>query len=348
MDTATMTPKTGPSAKRSLDIHAHMNVAEVMEWAKGHGVVHLEPPADRITDAMRKETDAWNNKNRKAMYDMTTRLELMDQTGVDVQALTASSVMSPTCWAPPDEALKMQQKLNDRIAEMMAEHPEHFTGLGEIPLHSPALAIQEMTRCINDLGFIGVQVSSTAGDMELGDKRLWPVWEKAEALGALVYLHPSGTTDARQWPWQVWNSIGQPFEEAMGMASLMYEGAIDAFPGLKVCVAHGGGYLPYYIGRLDRNYIEKPYTKINMTRLPSEYLKFFYYDSCVYNVDILEHLVEKVGADRVILGSDFPVGEEKPIAFVNKSTRLSADDKEKIIWKNVTTLFRVPDAAKAA
>jgi aminocarboxymuconate-semialdehyde decarboxylase len=343
-----MTPNARPSTARSFDIHAHMNVPEVMAWAKGHGVVHLDPPAERITDDMRKETLAWNAKNARAMNDMAVRLEIMDRTGVDVQALSASSVMSPTCWASPDEALKMQQRLNDRIAEMMAEHPARFSGLGEIPLHSAALAIQEMTRCINELGFIGVQVSSTAGEMELGDKRLWPVWEKAEALGALVYLHPSGTTDARQWPWQIWNSIGQPFEEAMAMASLMYEGALDAFPQLKICVAHGGGYLPYYIGRLDRNYLEKPYTKINMIRSPSEYLRFFYYDSCVYNVDILEHLVDKVGADRVILGSDFPVGEEEPVMFVKNSIRLSAEDKEKIIWKNAATLFRVPGTAKAA
>ena len=228
---------------------------------------------------------------------------------------------------------------------MMAAHPARFAGLGEIPLHSPRLAIEEMTRCMNELGFIGVQVSSTAGEMELGDKALWPVWEKAEELGALVYLHPSGSTDRRQAVWQIWNSIGQPFEEAMAMASLMYEGVLDAFPRLKICVAHGGGYLPYYIGRLDRNYHEKPYTRINMTRTPSEYLKCFYYDSCVYNIDILEHLVDKVGADRVILGSDFPVGEEEPVAFVNKSTRLSAADKDKIIWQNAAALFRVPAAA---
>jgi aminocarboxymuconate-semialdehyde decarboxylase len=164
-------------------------------------------------------------------------------------------------------------------------------------------------------------------------------------LGALVYLHPSGSTDRRQAPWQIWNSIGQPFEEAMAMASLMYEGVLDAFPRLKICVAHGGGYLPYYIGRLDRNYLEKPFTKVNMTRSPSEYLNCFYYDSCVYNVDILEHLVTKVDVDRVILGSDFPVGEDEPVEFVNKSTKLSDTEKEMIIWKNAAALFRVPAAA---
>ena len=340
-----MTSQTAPSRRRSLDIHAHMIVPEIMAWAKGHGVTNVEPPAERITEAMRKETVAWGERNGTIMRDTGLRLEAMDRTGVDVQALSLSSVMSPTCWAPPKEALQKQRQVNDRIAEMMAQHPTRFSGLGEIPLHDPALAIAEMKRCMEELGFIGVQVSSTAGEWELGDKALWPVWEKAEELGALVYLHPSGSTDRRQSYWQIWNSIGQPFEEAMAMASLMYEGVLDAFPKLKICVAHGGGYLPYYIGRLDRNYLEKPYTRVNMTRTPSEYLKCFYYDSCVYNVDILEYLVGKVGANRVILGSDFPVGEEEPVAFVRKSTRISDADKEKIICGNAAELFRVPAAA---
>ncbi len=249
-----MTMNSEPSRKRALDIHAHMIVPEIMTWAKGHGVVNIEPPAERITEEMRKETDAWGARNGAIMRDIGMRLECMDRTGVDVQALSLSSVMSPTCWARPAEALKMQQRVNDRIAEMMAAHPDRFSGLGEIPLHSPSLAIDEMTRCVNELGFIGVQVSSSAGEMELGDRQLWPVWEKAEELGALIYLHPSGSTDRRQASWQIWNSIGQPFEEAMAMASLMYEGVLDAFPRLKICVAHGGGYLPYYVGRLDRNY----------------------------------------------------------------------------------------------
>ncbi len=331
------------TAQRSIDIHAHMNVLEVMEWAKEHRTRSIEPPADRLTDTMRQETATWFAKNALAMRDINVRLAIMDRTGVDVQVLSVSSVVTPTCWAPPDEALTMQQKLNARIAQMIADHPDRFLGLGEIPLHSPALAIQEMTRCMTELGFVGVQIPSIVGDMELGDRRLWPVWEKAEELGAVVYLHPSGSSDPRQEAWQIWNSIGQPFEEAMAMASLIYEGVMDAFPRLKVCVAHGGGYLPYYIGRLDRNYLEKPYTRINMTRSPSEYLKCFYYDSCVYDVEILERLVDKVGAERIILGSDFPVGEEEPVEFVRKSTRLSDNEKAMILSSNASSLFSRPD-----
>jgi predicted TIM-barrel fold metal-dependent hydrolase len=139
---------TPDPAKRPLDIHANMVVPDIMAWAKGHGVVNIEPPAERITAAMRQETLTWGDKNAAIMRDINLRLEAMDRTGVEV---------------------------NDAITAMMAAHPGRFAGRGEIPLHSPRLAIEEMTGCINELGFIGVQVSSTAGDMELGEKALWLV-----------------------------------------------------------------------------------------------------------------------------------------------------------------------------
>ena len=136
--------------KRSFDIHAHMVVPEIVAWAKGHGVVNIEPPAERISAEARQETQAWGDKNAAVMRDINLRLAAMDRTGVDVQALSLSSVMSPTCWAPPEVALQKQRQVNDAIATMMVAHPGRFAGLGEIPLHSPRLAIEEMTRCVNE------------------------------------------------------------------------------------------------------------------------------------------------------------------------------------------------------
>jgi aminocarboxymuconate-semialdehyde decarboxylase len=193
---------------------------------------------------------------------------------------------------------------------------------------------------MRELGLAGVGISTTAGDMELGDARLRPFWEKAEELGAVVYIHPAGNTGPRFEKWYLWNSIGQAFEEAMAIASLFYEGILDAFPQLKICVSHGGGYMPYYMGRIARNYLEKPATRINMKKSPADYLRMLYYDSCVYETEVLEALVKRVGADRVVLGSDYPVGEPKPIEFV-ESCALSADDKAKIVGENAARLFGV-------
>ena len=180
----------------------------------------------------------------------------------------------------------------------------------------PTLAAAELARCMTELKLAGVGISTTARDIELGDRRLRPFWEAAEAHGAVVYIHPAGNPDRRFEKWYLWNSIGQAFEEAMAIASLFYEGILDAYPKLKICVSHGGGYMPYYMGRIARNYLDKPATRVNMSKSPAEYLRMLYFDSCVYETEVLEALVKRVGADRVLLGSDYPVGEPKPIEFI--------------------------------
>ena len=126
----------------------------------------------------------------------------------------------------------------------------------------------------------------------------------------------------------------------MAMSSLIYEGVMDRYPKLKICIAHGGGYLPFYPGRVDRNYYDKPYLRRDMKRSPSAYMKQkFYYDTCVYDPDMMDFLIKKVGADRIVLGSDYPVGETDPVAFVRNAKGLSAADKEKILSKNATKLL---------
>jgi aminocarboxymuconate-semialdehyde decarboxylase len=267
----------------------------------------------------------------------------MDDQGVDIQVLTLSLISHHTYWAGADEetSYRMERLANDRMAEIIHKYPGRFVGLGGVPLHSLQLAVNELERCMGELGFKGVQVSSTAaGDMELGDERLRPFWKRCEELDAAVYLHPAGVWDLRYAKHQLWNSIGQPLEEAMAMASLMYEGVLDDFPKLKICVAHGGGFSPYYAGRLDRNYFDKPYLRLKMTCSPSDYLKkSFSYDTCVYNPEMLDTLVDKVGAGRIVLGSDYPVGEDDPVGFVRRSKKLSAKEKEDILQNNAAKML---------
>ena len=266
----------------------------------------------------------------------------MDKANIDVQVLTGSLVHQNTNWADPEKSLKIEQLINNRIAEIVNSTPDRYVGLGGVPLQHTAMAVKELERCVNELGLSGVQISSTAGSRELGDRRVFPFWKRAEELGTLIYIHPAGITDARYKKFDLWNSMGQPLEEAMAMASLFYEGVLDQFPKLKICIAHGGGYLPFYTGRFDRNYRDKPHTGVNMSKSPSQYLRHFHYDSCVYNLDMLEFLVKKVGADRIMMGSDYPVGESDPVGFVRRSRNISAADKEKIIWRNAARLLRIP------
>ena len=153
-------------------------------------------------------------------------------------------------------------------------------------------------------------------------------------------IHAEGIRDLWFQKYALWNSAGQSIEETRCMASLIYEGTMDRFPRLKLCVAHGGGFLPYYAGRIDRNYIEKAFTRVNLTKTPSDYLKQnFWYDTCIYNDDQFDYLVEKVGAERILMGSDFPVGEEDPVQFVKRCRRLSSAAKERILGLNAAELL---------
>ena len=336
----------GPARKPIvIDFHAHIGVPEVAAYAAPHSVSRAggRTPVDpRMTEAAKRIEADWIGKVRERTANYDRRIRDMDEAGVDIQVLTLSLISHHTYWAGADEetSYKMERLANDRMAEVIAKYPGRFVGLGGVPLSSPQLCINELERCMGELGFRGVQVSSMAGDMELGDPKLRPFWKRCEELDAAVYLHPAGVWDQRYQKHQLWNSIGQPLEEAMAMSSLIHEGVLDEFPKLKICVAHGGGYLPYYAGRSDRNYHDKPFLRLSMTGSPSEYLKrSFHYDTCVYNAEVLDTLIDKVGPERIVLGSDYPVGEDDPVGFVVQSKKLSGQDKEDILQNNAAKLL---------
>jgi aminocarboxymuconate-semialdehyde decarboxylase len=334
-------PRRWPCA---IDMHAHLMIPQMYRITGPHSMFVKSNTDPNMSEAAKKVVRDRDAFIESRMSDTTERLARMDAMGVDVQVLSSSLVQQCTYWAEPQESLRMERMLNERMAEVVAANPQRYIGLGGVPLHAPDLAAAELTRCMTELKLAGVGISTTARDMELGDRRLRPFWEAAEAHGAVVYIHPAGNPDRRFEKWYLWNSIGQAFEEAMAIASLFYEGILDAYPKLKICVSHGGGYMPYYMGRIARNYLDKPATRVNMSKSPAEYLRMLYFDSCVYETEVLEALVKRVGADRVLLGSDYPVGEPKPIEFI-ESCALSAQEKADIIGGNAARLFGVKVAA---
>jgi aminocarboxymuconate-semialdehyde decarboxylase len=325
--------------QRAIDFHAHVLVPEVYAVAAEHNIFSELPSDPGVTDEMRDKIRDRAGMVLARMSDLTDRIAKMDAMGVDIQVLSASLVHQGLEWADAQISLRLARTTNDWIANAVATHSRRFIGLGTLPLHVPPLAVAELERCVRNLGLSGVAISTTAAGMELGDAKLRPFWAKAEELGALIYIHPGGNRDARFKRFHLWNSVGQAFEEAMAIASLMYDGVLEAFPRLKICVSHGGGYMPYYMGRIDRNYAEKANTRVNMTKPPIEYLRMLYFDSCVYERPVLAHLVDKVGADRVVLGSDYPVGEVKPVEFVCETESLSAAQKDQIVRGNGAALL---------
>ena len=329
----------GRARPRAIDFHAHVIVPEVYAVAAQHNIFSELPTDGGVTDEMRRSIKDRAGTVLARMSDLTERIGNMDAMGVDVQVLSASLVHQGLEWADAQTSLRLARTTNDWIAKAVASQPTRLLGLGTLPLHVPALVVAELERCMRDLGLRGAAISTTAGAMELGDPQLRPFWAKAEELGAIVFIHPGGNRDARFKRYHLWNSVGQAFEEAMAISSLMYDGVLESFPGLKICVSHGGGYMPYYMGRIDRNYIEKANTRVNMNKPPIDYLRMLYFDSCVYERSVLQHLVEKVGAQRVLLGSDYPVGESKPIEFITDAAALSPGEKERIVGANAASLL---------
>lgn len=310
-----------------IDFHAHL----------------IDPAVYRETQAFSifaQTTDATRSASVIArMADLDARIAAMDAMDVGMQVLSASLVHQCTYDAEPETGLRLDAAMNDMMARAVAAHPDRLRGLGSVPLQAPDMAVRELTRCMSELGLSGVTISTRVRDREIGDAALRPFWEAVEALGAVVFIHPAGNHDPRFRKWQLWNSIGQSFEEAMAIASLFYEGILDAYPRLKIVVSHGGGYMPFYLGRIARNYLEKPATRANMSKPPIEYLRMLHYDTCVYDPDTLADLVRIVGAERIVMGSDYPVGEMRPAQFVRDCAALDAAGRELVLAGNAERLL---------
>jgi aminocarboxymuconate-semialdehyde decarboxylase len=243
-------------------------------------------------------------------------IEDMDARGIDVAVVTASTVLQGTSWADPDTDLELCRRCNDTVAEWVARYPKRFVGSAVLPLQDVPASIAEMKRT----AFKVVNAGSSYNGLYLGDPAFHTFWEAVDAFGLTVWIHPEGVRDPWFQRYALWNSAGQSIEEAKVMASLVYEGVMHKHPDLKVVIAHGGGYFPHYLGRMDRNHANRPDTVKNTGgRKPSDFLRSFHYDTCVYDPQVLKVLLERVGADRLVMGSDYPVGEKDPIAFIKQN-----------------------------
>jgi len=254
----------------------------------------------------------------------------MDKFGIGMHVVSLIGVSCNTDWAEPQEAAAMNRHANEMNAEWVRQYPGRFVGSFTLPLQGMTLAMTELDYAVNTLKLRVASVSSNCRGDYLGEEKFRPLWEAIHSLGLAVFIHPHGMPDKRLQKYFLWNGIGQPMEETRVMTSLIFEGVLDKFPGLKIVMAHGGGYLPHYVGRLDRNYENNPASRVNMSRKPSEYLRDFYYDTCVYGADVLEALIKRVGVDRITFGTDYPVGERDPFATLTDCTMLSEADRTMI------------------
>lgn len=270
---------------------------------------------------------------------VAVRLADMDAQGIDVQWVSASpNHFYP--WAPEGLAVWAANEANRLVAEHVAQAPERLIGLGLIPLQHPERIVECLDDAVLGRGLAGVEISSFAGDVELSDERLEPFWARAAELGAVVFLHPFGCSlDERLDRFYLSNTVGQPAENAVALSHLIFAGVLDRHPDLKIVAAHGGGYLPFAIGRSDRAWRVRPEAQ-RCAHEPSSYLAKIWFDTVVHDPAALRHLVEVAGESRVLLGSDYPfdMGLDDPVEFV-RSAGLPADVAERILSGNADALL---------
>ena len=251
------------------------------------------------------------------------QVERMEKAGIDLSVLSASTVLQGSSWADAKTDLDFCRRTNDCIAGWVSRFPTRFMGSCVLPLQDRDASLAELARCADELGMRVVQLPAHVGGQYLGEAPLRTIWRAIDAGSLVAFVHPEGVADLWFQKYRMWNSIGQPIEEAKCITSMIYEGLLDEMPDLRIVLAHGGGMLPHNMGRLDRNVQHMPETMQNITRNPSSYLRSFYFDTCLYDATIAENLIRRAGSDRLLLGSDYPVGEEQPIRFIDAIGGLS-------------------------
>jgi len=236
------------------------------------------------------------------------RIRAMDEQGIDMEALS----INPYWYAAPrDLAAELIRVQNEKLAELCAARPDRFVAFATVALQHPDLAVQQLEYGVKKLGLRGMSAGGSVEGLELSDPKFHPVWAKAEELGVLIFIHPVGTPELKgrlQGNGGLENTIGNPLETTLALSHLIFEGTLDRFPGLKICGAHGGGYLPSYAPRSDHICLTFPdrCAAVPLKKKPTEYLKQLYFDALVFTPEALRHLVAQVGSSQIVMGTDYP------------------------------------------
>lgn len=276
---------------------------------------------------------------RAPFDDINVRLETMDRQGIDMQVV--SHMPNFGYWADRDLSEQIVIAANTLIADMVRDHPRRFVGLCLVSLQFPEVAARQLADAMASMGMRGVEIGTYVNGMDLDDERLEPFWAAAERLGALVFIHPSGSTlGERVAKYYLSNIIGNPLDTTIALSHLIFGGVLERYPRLKIVAAHGGGYLPSYLPRSDHGFEVRPEAQ-TIPHPPSYYLRRVWVDALVYQPDNVAHIIRTLGASQVVLGTDYPfdMGEEQPLSVLDGVSDLSSADRERITCGNALQLL---------
>ena len=272
---------------KTVDVHAHCAVPEAM------ALMGLKV-----------------NPQTLLMSQTQDRLHAMDEQGIDVEALSINAFWYKADYEVARQLIRMQ---NDKLAEICAAQPDRFVAFATVALQHPELAAEQLVYAVKKLGLRGASLGGSVDGLELADPKFHPFWAKVEELGVLVFIHPQASGAPADLGKRLKgnggleNVIGNPLETTIALSHLIFEGTLDRFPGLKICAAHGGGYLPSYAHRSDAGCVTAPERCPKPIRKkPTEYLKQLYFDSLVFTPEALRHLVAETGSSQIMMGTDYP------------------------------------------
>jgi len=329
-----------------VDVHAHCIPIDFREWLHQRGPsvgVDVVESGNGTVVRFPKGVETGSQFGWPVLTDTESRLAAMDVMGIDMQVLSG--------WIDlvgyeidGRNAIEYAKAHNLALIEEQARHPERFRSLATVPLQAPALAVEALAHAMTELGMAGVQVATTVRGRYLDEvDGLDAFWEAAEELGAFVLLHPLrplGSIDLNRYFLD--NSVGRPAETSIAVAGLIMSGVIERFPNLVLCAVHGGGFVPFQVGRLDKAFDKVPgLAQQRIAQSPSDSLANLYADSIVHDPEALAFLVKRMGADRVVLGTDypFPMGDQDPVGLIRSTPGLTDKAIESILGGNAVQII---------
>ena len=332
-----------------IDVHAH--------WFPPEWIALLEDEGAANGAKMGKNKKGWTtitlpgvalvSNFQPDMIDLDVMMREMEAASVDVRVFSLTNPM--VYWAPPEYGAKLSRAFNDACAAAHRKYPQRFLGTIMLPMQAPDLAVQELERAAKLPGMCAVYMAMHVNGENLDQKSYWPVYEKIEALGLPLCLHPvNPCCIERMRNFHLRNLIGNPHESAIAAASLIFGGVLDEFPKLDIVLPHAGGSFPWLIGRYD-NGVATRHELDHMRAPASAYLRRFYYDTISHSPQIMRFLIDMVGIDRIVVGSDynFDAGYPKPVEFVDRIPQLTQREREMILSENAAQVLRLHERFKA-